>query len=206
MNILLFSRILEKTGVGNHINQLSRELARQGHRVMVVSGTKNQDLDNDVAFKHLQTLSKNPLVIFKSIQQLHAIITQNKIDVVHCHHRVAALFMKLYNMLYPHVPTVYTLHSAPIPSDFFHRILTFPGDHTIGVSSDVSQFLTTALGVSSQKVTTVLNGVNQEELFPLSNDEKIALQEKFQLTPDKTVLCTGQYLPVNRYCRSFWRR
>ena len=39
MNILLFSRILAKTGVGNHIKQLGTQLKELGHKVYVVSST-----------------------------------------------------------------------------------------------------------------------------------------------------------------------
>lgn len=33
MNVLLMARIIAKTGVGNHVKQLSEELANQGHSV-----------------------------------------------------------------------------------------------------------------------------------------------------------------------------
>lgn len=39
MNVLLMARIIERTGVGNHVKQLSEELARQGHRVWVIAST-----------------------------------------------------------------------------------------------------------------------------------------------------------------------
>lgn len=39
MNILLMARIIAKTGVGNHVKQLSEELANQGHNVCVIAST-----------------------------------------------------------------------------------------------------------------------------------------------------------------------
>lgn len=44
MNIMLFSRIIAKSGVGNHIKLLSEELTRQGHKVVVVSSTNELKL------------------------------------------------------------------------------------------------------------------------------------------------------------------
>ena len=44
MNILLMARIIAKTGVGNHVKQLSEELANQGHKVWVVSSTNEMDI------------------------------------------------------------------------------------------------------------------------------------------------------------------
>ena len=41
MNVMLFSRIIAKSGVGNYMKLLSNELARQGHYVVVVSDRKS---------------------------------------------------------------------------------------------------------------------------------------------------------------------
>ncbi len=86
------------------------------------------------------------------------------------------------------IPVVYTLHLAPVPSDFIHRIFTYAGNKAIGVSTEVSEFLINKLKVRADKVTTVLNGVNNEKLLPLSDDEKKAIKEKYNISDDKTVL------------------
>lgn len=44
MNILLFSRIVAKSGVGNYMKQLSDELINQGHHVVVVSSINDLNL------------------------------------------------------------------------------------------------------------------------------------------------------------------
>ena len=46
MNIMLFSRICAKTGVGNHMNQLANELVAQGHSVWVLSSTNEQGIED----------------------------------------------------------------------------------------------------------------------------------------------------------------
>lgn len=56
MNILLFSRIVAKSGVGNHMKELSEELVRQGHNVLIVSGTNELELGGyNVKFIKLPT-------------------------------------------------------------------------------------------------------------------------------------------------------
>lgn len=47
MNIMIFSKIVAKSGVGNHIRMLSAELVKQGHKVVVVSTTNNLGIGND---------------------------------------------------------------------------------------------------------------------------------------------------------------
>lgn len=41
MNIMIFSKIIAKSGVGNHIRMFSEELVKRGHKVVVVSATNN---------------------------------------------------------------------------------------------------------------------------------------------------------------------
>lgn len=191
MNILLFSKIIAHTGVGNHIKELSAELTRQGHRVIVVSSTNEMEVGkNDtenVKFYRVPVTTKNPIQALKNLKMLNSIIKAEKIDVVHCHHRMAALYMRAYKCINS-IPVVYTLHLAPIPSDFIHRVFTYSGDKAIGVSTEVSEFLIDKLKVKAKKVTTVLNGVDNEKLLPLSDDEKKAIKEKYNISDDKTVL------------------
>ena len=138
MKILLFPRILAKTGVGNHVKQLSEELCRQGHSVTVVSSTKELDLDENVEFIKLDADSKNPLRIGRVIMDLHKIIEERNIEIVHCHHRKASLIMRLYNIFY-RMPFVYTSHLAKIPNNFIYRKMTFVGERAIAVSGEVSE-------------------------------------------------------------------
>lgn len=170
MNILLFSRIIAKTGVGNHMNELAHELDRQGHNVIVVSGTNELGIQGIPVYQiPLPTL--NPVTLFKDINAIHKLVKENNIDVVHCHHRMAALVMKFYNIFFK-IPVVYTLHLAGIPHDFFHRVMTYAGDQAIGVSTEVSRFMVKDLKIPKEKVTTVLNGVNPDLLKPLTQEEK----------------------------------
>ena len=191
MNILLFSKIIAHTGVGNHIKELSAELAKQGHRVVVASSTNEMEVEKsdtqNIKFYRIPVTTKNPLKVFKNLRILNSIIRKEKIDVVHCHHRMAALYMRAYKCI-KSIPVVYTLHLAPVPSDFIHRILTYAGDKAIGVSTEVSEFLINKLKVKAKRVTTVLNGVDNEKLLPLSDDEKKAIKEKYNISDDKTVL------------------
>ena len=173
MNVLLFPRILAKTGVGNHVKQLSDELCRQGHSVTVVSSTKDIQLNDDVVFIQLPADSMNPFHILKVIRTLHTIIEEKQIDIVHCHHRKASLIMHMYNMFY-RIPFVYSSHSANIPSGFLYRKLTFVGDCVIAVSKEVQQSLKKNLRIPEEKIVTIPNGIIP--IYPLT-DEAVAEQK-----------------------------
>ncbi len=171
------------------MRQLGDELARQGHKVFVVSGTNEQGItDKDgLCFIKLPLTSKNPLSCLKNLIVLHRIIKDNRINVVHCHHRVAALYMKFYRMLWK-IPVVYTLHLAPIPHDIIHRIFTYAGDMAIGVSTEVANFLRIGLKVPGDRIQVVLNGVEVRNQLNISGINKGGLRKKFSIPEDKFVL------------------
>lgn len=191
MNIMLFSKIIARSGVGNHIRMLSLELARQGHNVVVVSATNDLNIGSNagggVEFVKINRLSLSPITIIKSIRMIRKIIKKKKIDIVHCHHRMAGLYMKFYRFFHK-IPVVYTLHLADIPSDFIHRLMTDTGDMAIGVSSEVSRFMIEKLGIQKEKVVTIYNGVDCDELGELSQEEKERLRRKWEIPEDKIIL------------------
>ena len=130
----------------------------------------------------LDVTSLNPIVLLKQVRELHKVILDRKIDIVHCHHRMAALYMKVYRMFY-RIPMVYTLHLADVPADFLHRSMTFVGDKAIGVSTEVSNFLVEKLKVKKNRVVTIFNGVDEKQLSPLSVEEKESLRERWNVEP-----------------------
>ena len=189
MNILLFSRIVAKSGVGNHMKQLSEELVRKGHNVCVMSSTNELGIgegNSQVEFVYLTPISLNPVAIIKGIKKLHQTIKDNKIELVHCHHRMAALYMKFYRFFYK-IPMVYTLHLADVPADFMHRKMTYVGDKAIGVSTEVSDFLVNKLLVPADKVTTIFNGVDEKQLTDLSSEERNEVYAKYDIPENRVI-------------------
>lgn len=100
---------------------------------------------------------------------------------------MAALFLYWYNLRWC-VPYVYTLHLAPIPSDPFHRMLTHYGNRAIAISHEVGSFLNKKLGVPQEKISYVLNGVNEELLQPVTIEEKKQLRRQFNIPENNTVI------------------
>lgn len=95
--------------------------------------------------------------------------------------------MKLYNCIW-HIPTVYTLHLAPIPHDWLHRLATWCGHHAIAISHEVEEFLHCAFKVPYNRISRVLNGVPQYELEPVSQEEKTNLRRGYGIDNDKLVI------------------
>ena len=190
MNIMLFPRVLAKTGVGNYVAQLARELNRKGHKVIIVSGLNELSFnDSNIKYIHIPVNkhSKNPIHYLNNIKAICRCIRDNKIDIVHCHHRMAALYMKICSILVG-VPFVYTLHSVNIPCDFRHRIVTFVGKAAIAVSTDAYEFLTKKLKVPYKKACKVYSGVDESKLLPLSDNEQKNLKALWNIDEEKIIV------------------
>lgn len=95
--------------------------------------------------------------------------------------------MRWYNYLW-RCPYVYTLHLAPIPSDFAHRLVTSCGDRSIAISKEVGDFLHRSFKVPKNKISYVLNGVNESNLTPLSHEEKIRVRKLLGIDIHKVVV------------------
>lgn len=104
-----------------------------------------------IEFVKLNKLSFSPISVIKNICIIRKVI--KKRDIVHCHHRMAGVYMKFYQIIY-RIPVVYTLHLAEIPSYFFHRIMTYIGITAIGVSSEASAFMAEKLRIPKKKIVT----------------------------------------------------
>lgn len=135
----------------------------------------------------MELRSKNPITINKSLNRIHQIIIDNQIEIVHCHHRMAGLFMKWYNLRW-YIPYVWTLHLAPIPCDPIHRMMTSYGKRAIAISYEVGEFLKDGLKVPEKDIRYVLNGVDEKSLCPLNREEKVQLRKQMGIPADKVVV------------------
>lgn len=197
MRILLCTRILEKSGVGSHVCLLAKTLKAEGHEVYIISSTNNQAeflSEHDIPFSFLK-FSENPRHIIKGVRQLKKFISNHSIDIVHCHHRICGLYMKIVSKI-THVPFVWTNHADNIPNDFIHRKTTFYGSRAICVSSDLKRFCIDKLRIPDEKVTVVLNGIETDRYYL---DEHFAktYRKKHGLAEDvKTVVLFSRMAPI----------
>lgn len=166
MNIMLFSKICAKSGVGNHMRQLADELINQGNKVWIVAGNNEQGIveQDNLKMSIVPVSTHNPIQAIRNLIQIHRLVEENNIDVVHCHHRTAALYMKFYRFIWK-TPVVYTLHIAPVPHDFIHRIFTYAGDKAIGVSSECVDFMRDFLKIPQEKCIVIPNGIYPPDLI-----------------------------------------
>ena len=120
-------------------------------------------------FEQVELRSKKPITIIKTLKRIHQIIVDNQIEIVHCHHRMAGLYMKWYNLHWS-IPYIWTLHLAPIPCDPIHRMMTSYGKRAIAISYEVGEFLKDDLKIPQKDIRYVLNGVDEKTLLPVTKE------------------------------------
>jgi glycosyltransferase involved in cell wall biosynthesis len=65
--------------------------------------------------------------------------------------------------------------------------MTFVGDAAIGVSTEVSKFMEEKLKVTNNKITTIMNGVDVDNLLPLNAVEKLNIKKEWNIEDGKYV-------------------
>ncbi len=166
MKVLIVADLVVRSGVGGYIQQLSKELTKEGHTVFVASPRKEIELFNGVEYIPLKSSSlKNT---FKNARAIRRICKEKQIDVIHAQHRNTTLYLR-----FAPVPVVVSYHTSQYPKNRLKDLVCFWGDACICTSSEVRELLREKK-VKESKLRLVLNGVDNGLLTPLTAEEKSA--------------------------------
>lgn len=153
-------------GVTNHIIDLGNRIQDSDSENRVFVGCDDNEATNQLK-NHLKTYvidfyCKNPIKVVKSFIKLKEIIKGESIDIVHCHYRIPALYMKILSYFLD-VKFIWTNHLVPIPYDFFHRKTTFYGEKAIAISLESLELLISKLKIPEKDVRLMYHGINLDE-------------------------------------------
>lgn len=151
-NILHISRTMDIGGAEKIVYQLATDLKEEFDNVHVAStgGLWEEELNKN-GIKHHKILdveSKSPKTLATNFNTLRKIIKENKIDIIHTHHRMAAFYARLLLYIFPKVKHIYTAHNI-----FDNKIKMYKyslkGAKVIAVGEGVSNHLKKDLSVDS---------------------------------------------------------
>ena len=151
-NILHISRTMDIGGAEKIVYQLATDLKEEFENVYVAStgGLWEEELNKN-GIKHHKILdveSKSPKTLATNFNTLRKIIKENKIDIIHTHHRMAAFYARLLMYIFPKVKHIYTAHNI-----FDNKIKMYKysvkGAKVIAVGEGVSNHLKKDLSVDS---------------------------------------------------------
>ena len=186
MKILMASMGLDIGGAETHIVELSRELARQGHQVLVLSngGVYVRELEKS-GIRHVRAPlhTRNPFAMARALWIVRREIKRERPDIVHAHARIPAFVCGILQKLMG-FPLVTTAHWVFDPG-LVLRHLTNWGDRTIAVSDDIVKYLTDNYPIDREKITVTINGIDTEKFSPEVSGERV--RGEFNIPPDAPV-------------------
>lgn len=176
MNVLILSDLIAYSGVGQYMVQLGGGISEDPtNRVVLASPyIERTDIPNTVELIKLPETNQ----LLKYLRQLHRIVKTHDIDVVHCNHRKQTFIMRLYQLIYGRIATVWTCHTVPYPTNWLKRMLGYYGHKTIAISTEAQNWMHKELHIQFSKIDKITNGVDNGTLV-LPKVEKHKLKEEF---------------------------
>ena len=172
MNILHISRTMGQGGAEKVVYQICKDLD-ENMVVASIGGCYEKELLS-IGIKHYiipDIDNKNPFLIIKTLVILKKIIKNEKIDVIHSHHRMAAFYSRILTLFSGNkVKRVYTAHNV-----FINRkhLLNFSlkGSRIIAVGNGVKENLINFYNVKENLIEIIYNSVEKPKKENVVNDE-----------------------------------
>jgi polysaccharide pyruvyl transferase CsaB len=185
MKILMALAGLDIGGAETHVVELSKEMVRRGHEVVMISGggVYREDVE-DYGIKHytVPVKERNYIKIIRAYKMIKKIILKEKPDLVHSHARIPSFIIGLiHKKLNESFVYVTTVHGA-FDTSYLVRSLTCWGEKTLAVSEDLKSYLVKYYNVSPKNVFLSINGIDTGTFNPDVPKERII--EEFSLNPD----------------------
>lgn len=167
MRVLHLTTHINIGGITAYISRIAEPLSRIGTESFVLSGggACRQDLEKlGVKTFELSIKTKNVLnpKIYFAIPQVEKIIREKGIDLIHAHTRITQVMAAVLSKR-TGIPVVTTCHGYFKPR-LGRRLFPAWGDLTIAISQGVSEHLVRDFKLDDDRIFTVNNAVNLEEL------------------------------------------
>ena len=176
MNVLILSDLVVYSGVGQYIVQLGEAIADNYKNTVVLASSNIQRTDISENIIVIKLPAPNKFVLY--LKLLHKIIDIYKIDVVHFNHRKQGFIMRLYQLIYGNIPTVWTCHTVPYPNNLIKRLLGYYGHISIAISIEAQNWMHKELLINNSRIDKITNGVDNSALT-IPDVEKHILKQNF---------------------------
>ncbi|MCI8497897.1 MAG: glycosyltransferase [Bacilli bacterium] len=174
MKILHISRTMGQGGAEKVVYQICKEAHGDVMVVASTGGAHVEELEKN-GIKHFvipDIDSKSPIVILKTFSILKKVIKEEKIDIVHSHHRMAAFYSRVLNIFNRRFKRVYTAHNVFNNKRGLLRY-ALKGSRIVAVGNGVKNNLTGFYGIEDDRVDVIYNSVERPEKIDTPNDQFI---------------------------------
>ena len=194
MKIVQLLPELNEGGVERGVVELGRELVKNGHKSIVISGGGKlvKELEDDGNLHvEFDLFSKNPLSAIWRVFGLRKILIKLNPDVLHVRSRVPAWLTYFANKSLK-IPIVSTVHGFNSVS-FYSRIMT-QADSVICVSGAIKEYIQKHYDTSEEKITIIPRGIDLEKFNPSNLDSDFIenFKKQFELNNQFIVTSVGR--------------
>ncbi len=166
-HILHLSRTMGQGGAEKIVLQLACAAAAEGHRVMVASagGSLVPELAKQGVTHEtiLDPENRHPAAIVHNLRSLTRIIREGDIQLLHTHHRMAALYGRLLKLRFPHLRLIYTAHNVFSDKRQLTRF-ALGGAAIVAVGEAVAENMTGFFALPKHRVRVIYNAVAPEQI------------------------------------------
>lgn len=163
-NILYFTRTMGLGGTEKVILQLCRNFNHEFNKIVVCSsgGVHEEELKK-LGIKHYKINdieNKNPLNILKTFIILIRIINNEKIDIIHTHHRMSAFYISILKKIMK-FEFIHTVHNTFFDKKFLTQI-SLNNANIIAVGKKVKENLCDFYKLNKDKIKVIYNGIEKD--------------------------------------------
>lgn len=164
-SILMFERTMKLGGSSKVVLQMCEILKPYVKNIVVCStGGVNVEYLEQIGIKHYIIKDISDLKNLPSnIKCISKIIENEEINIVHTHHRMAALYGQLLSRKY-HIMKVATVHGEFYDKKIFTKI-AYKKTNVIACGEKVKENLCQVYGIPSSYITVIRNAVKKEEYY-----------------------------------------
>ncbi len=188
MKIIMTLMSLDIGGAETHVVELSRQLASQGHEIIIVAAPGAY---SEIVSSYGIKLIDAPLASrdFKSMSVaykiLRKVIREEKPDIVHAHARIPAFLCHLVRktVKFKFVTSAHGTYSTSFPLKLFTRW----GSKTLAVSEDIKRYLKDNYGLKSKNIIVSVNGVDTDRFSPDTAYESVLPELGFDKSAKRIV-------------------
>lgn len=177
MNILHLARTMGQGGAEKIIYQLASGCCSIENKIVVAScGGVYVDALTKKEIRHYQVHDlecKNPQVMLQTLMKLSKIIKKERIQIIHSHHRMAAIYARILKFWFPKLKLIYTAHNV-----FYDKVrltnLALSDTSIVAVGESVKENLMEVYQIEEDRITTIFNAVDLADLngHDLETDHK----------------------------------
>lgn len=167
LNILHLARTMNYGGAEKVVYQLAAGIHKKGEHVVVAScGGVYVTLLKEQEIPHYQISDmecKNPKLMIQTVKSLVKIVKDERIDIIHTHHRMAAVYAAVLKIFFPKIKLIYTAHNVFYNKKGLTDLALF-SSQIVAVGESVKKNLIEYFHIQPEKIEIIYNAIMPENM------------------------------------------